>query len=392
MKKKILIVLEEIIQGIPSGVVSVTDNLIGGIYKDFEVTILTNKTHWITNQKHNFKNINRIKKEKINFYTYSELNFFLQKRFNKIVVKLFLLPIKLIKFFLLVNFAYNFLKKKKIQIVINQSGGWPGGEFNLAFSCASYFLRIKNILIVHNLSSYKKNFLSKFIYLRDRVYNRTASEIITVSKICKLDLLKNTYLKNLKVVKNGSQDFSKLKKLKIKNINKKKFIIGYVGHIHERKGIEIVLNSIKNTKNEIQFVIIGGGNKDYVLYLEKIANKNNIDVLFVDMQKKFFNFYSYFDIFILPSKKFESFGLVVIEAMSCARSIICSNFGGMKEIIKNNHNGLLFKKNDSVDLTKKINYLKNNVKFSNKMSKNAKIDFNKLYTSDIMVKKYKKYF
>jgi len=33
MKKKLLIVMEEIIQGIPSGVVSVTDNLIGGIYK-----------------------------------------------------------------------------------------------------------------------------------------------------------------------------------------------------------------------------------------------------------------------------------------------------------------------------------------------------------------------
>ena len=33
MSKNILIVLEEIIQGIPSSVVSVTENLIQGIYK-----------------------------------------------------------------------------------------------------------------------------------------------------------------------------------------------------------------------------------------------------------------------------------------------------------------------------------------------------------------------
>ena len=110
------------------------------------------------------------------------------------------------------------------------------------------------------------------------------------------------------------------------------------------------------------------------------------------MKKRFYNFYSDFNIVILPSKKFESFGLVVVEAMSCSRAIICSNFGGMKEVIKNKHNGLLFKKNDPIDLAKKINFLKNNAKFTNKVSKNAKVDFNKLYTSDIMVKNYRKYF
>lgn len=392
MKKKILIVMEEIIQGIPSGVVSVTDNLVGGIYKDYDLTIISNKTHWIINKKNNFKNIKKIKKEKIDFYTYSELNFLLQKKLPKIFVKIAILPLKIIKFYQLIDFAYKFLKKKKIQTVLNQSGGWPGGEFNLAFSCACYLLKIKNILIVHNLSSYRKTLFSKFIYFRDIIYNKTATKIVTVSKVCKFNLLSNTYLKNITIVKNGTQDFSKLEKLRIKKIDNKKFIIGYVGHIHERKGIEVVLNAIKNTKNEIQFIIIGGGSKDYVLHLKRIAYINNVDVLFVNMQKKFCNFYSYFDIFILPSKKFESFGLVVIEAMSCAKTIICSNFGGMKEIIKNNKNGMLFKNNDPVDLRKKITYLKNNTTFSKKLSKNAKIDFNKLYTSDIMVKKYKKYF
>lgn len=392
MKKKILIVLEEIIQGIPSGVITVTDNLISKIYKENDIQIITNKTHWILKNKNNFKYIKKIKKNKIKFSSYSELDFYLKKKLPKLFIKLILLPIKFLIFFRMINYVYNFLKKNKFDLIINQSGGWPGGELNFAVSIASHLIKIKNILIIHNLSSYKKNFFTQFIYIRDRVYNLTATHIITVSKICKLNLIKNTFLKKISVVKNGTNDFSKLKKITINKINRKKFIIGFVGHIHERKGIETILEAIKYSQKEIQLIIIGGGNKNYLLILKKLAMKNDVDILFESLQKKPLNFYHRFDLFILPSKKFESFGLVVIEAMSCGKAIICSDFGGMKEIIVNNKNGLLFKKNNSEDLRKKIKYLKENEKISKKISKNAKLSYHKLYTSDIMVKNYKKYF
>ena len=379
MSKKILIILEEIVQGIPSGVISVTENLINGIYKKNKIFILTNKTHWISYKKSKFKFINKIKKEKINFYTYSELNYFLKSKILKIFFKVFLIPYRILIFIFLIKYGYTFLKKNKIELVLNQSGGWPGGELNLAISIASYLIKVKNILVIHNLSSYRKSFFSRIIYIRDTIYNKTTDKIITVSKSCKLNLYKNTCLKNIIIVKNGSQDFSKLKKLKINNAKKRKFIIGYVGHIHERKGLETVLGSIKQTYDEIQFIIIGGGDKKYIEKLKRIANKNNVDILFVNLQKKAFNYYYYFDIFILPSKKFESFGLVLIEAMSCKKTIICSNFGGMKEIIINKKNGILFKKNNSNDLRNKINYLKKNKKISSRLSKNAKLNYHKFY-------------
>lgn len=392
MNKKILIVLEEIIQGIPSGVISVTENLIAGIYKKNNIYILTNKTHWISDKKDKFKFINKTKKVKFNLYTYSELNYFLQSKVFKIFFKIFLIPYRLLIFIYLIKYGYVFLKKNKIELVLNQSGGWPGGEMNLAISIASYLVKVKNILIIHNLSSYKKSFYSKFIYIRDSIYNITADKIITVSKSCRLNLYKNTSLKNIFIVKNGSNDFSKLKKLKIKKVKKRKFIIGYVGHIHERKGLETLLYSIKQTSNEIQFIIIGGGEKNYINKLKRIAHKNFIDILFVKLQKKALNYYHYFDLFILPSKQFESFGLVLVEAMSCKKTIICSNYGGMKEIIINKKNGMLFKKNNSNDLKSKINYLRKNKKTSLMLSNNAKLTYHKLYTSKIMVENYKNYF
>lgn len=392
MKKKILIVLEEVIHGIPSGVVSVTDNLLKYIKIDHEVIILANKTHWILKKDSKFKNIVRAKKEKLNFLTYSEFNFLLKKKLPKILVKLILTPIKILIFIRLLIFSYKFIKKKKIDLVINQSGGWPGGELNLALSVSCYLNKIKNILVIHNLSSYRKSFFNQLIHYRDKIYNITATKIITVSHVCRLNLLKNTSLKKINVVKNGCEDFSKLKKIKIKQINKNKFIIGYVGHIHERKGIEIILDAIKNTKSTTQLVIIGGGKKDYIDYLKLISKKNKIDVIFVKLQKKFINFYSNFDLFILPSKKFESFGLVVIEAMSTGQTIICSNFGGMKEIINNKTNGMLFKNEDSLDLRDKINFLQKNKNICKKLSKKAKKDYLKFYTSDIMANEYNKHF
>ena len=44
--------------------------------------------------------------------------------------------------------------------------------------------------------------------------------------------------------------------------------------------------------------------------------------------------------------------MVLIEAMRQKVPIICSNSGGMTEIVKNEKNGLIFKNNDSKDLKK----------------------------------------
>ena len=74
-------------------------------------------------------------------------------------------------------------------------------------------------------------------------------------------------------------------------------------------------------------------------YKKKLIIKN--------IQKKFIlNFYkpvpnitkflSLTDILILPSIKGESFGMVLIEAMRQKVPVICSDSGGMKEIVKNN--------------------------------------------------------
>ena len=49
--------------------------------------------------------------------------------------------------------------------------------------------------------------------------------------------------------------------------------------------------------------------------------------------------------------------MVLIEAMRQKIPIIASNSGGIKEVVKNNKNGLTFKNNNVDDLRKKIEIL-----------------------------------
>lgn len=52
-------------------------------------------------------------------------------------------------------------------------------------------------------------------------------------------------------------------------------------------------------------------------------------------------FYEDTDIFVSPSIKPESFGLVILEAMMHGIPVVATNHGGPTEIIKNNETGYL---------------------------------------------------
>ena len=78
-------------------------------------------------------------------------------------------------------------------------------------------------------------------------------------------------------------------------------------------------------------------------------------------------YYSAADVVVLPSV-YESFGLVILEAMACGSLVVASRVGGLKYLIKDGENGLLFESGNSFELSEKIwiglhnRYLKNKLK------------------------------
>ena len=67
-------------------------------------------------------------------------------------------------------------------------------------------------------------------------------------------------------------------------------------------------------------------------------------------------FLNSFDIFTLASK-YEGLGTSVLDALACGKACVCSNGGGIPEMIKHNENGLLFEARKPEELAKSLNYL-----------------------------------
>ena len=129
-----------------------------------------------------------------------------------------------------------------------------------------------------------------------------------------------------KDILNMPLSYAEKMKLRIQfGYNYKRLFIS-VGSFIYRKGYDIFLDSIKNSKFEdAGFLIIGGGAKKNE-YLEYINNNNIKNVHIIDFCQKgeILNYYKMSDVFFCTSRE-DIWGLVINEAMSYGLPIISSN-------------------------------------------------------------------
>ena len=137
------------------------------------------------------------------------------------------------------------------------------------------------------------------------------------------------------------------------------FTVGIVGRIEEGKGQYLVIDAVKKLLSEgikIQALIVGHAMKEgYLSALKADLEKENLQdkVIFTGFTREAQKLMQICDTLVLATDK-ETFGLVLIEAMAAGVAVIGSDSGGPLEIIDDEISGLLFKTNDSKDLSQKI--------------------------------------
>jgi D-inositol-3-phosphate glycosyltransferase len=150
-------------------------------------------------------------------------------------------------------------------------------------------------------------------------------------------------------------------------------ILLYVGRIEPVKGLMSVIEAFdimqKNQSplfGRLKLVVIGGGDKtsDFVKNEEIIRIQDTIrkkglgdKVIFLGSKKQFElkKYYSQADALIVPSL-YESFGLVVLEALACGTPVLVSQIGKMRTIVKEGKNGFCFLPNSPDSLSECIKY------------------------------------
>ncbi len=158
----------------------------------------------------------------------------------------------------------------------------------------------------------------------------------------------------------------------------------FVGQLIERKGILTLLEAIKILSEQTQsfhLSIIGTGELVHFLkdFIEKKQLQNLITLQGVVSSEDVPNYISKADLLVLSSL-FDGWGMVVNEALQCRVPVLVSDQCGAKELIKNTHNGLIFRAKDVESLTEQLLFflnltteertfmLKNTEKISSKIS------------------------
>lgn len=158
-------------------------------------------------------------------------------------------------------------------------------------------------------------------------------------------------------------------------IESDKFVIGYLGSINKRKGIDLLVDAYLKLVDEhsnIELMIVGSVSDGHEIYweeqLRKLKGHSFTHTPFTD---KVSEAYSAMDAFVLPSKS-EGLPRVLIEALAHEIPVVSTRVGGIKEIVINDNYGIVLKNNnDVIELTNSIEKLMVNTDYYKKIVMNG---------------------
>jgi len=168
---------------------------------------------------------------------------------------------------------------------------------------------------------------------------------------------------------------------------KKDTYLLYIGRLSCLKGVQYLIEAFKNVKKghaKLKLAIAGKG--DFEPYLRKVAS-NAPDILFLghvgslEVKKAL---YENCLAVVVPSI-YETFPMVVLEAMTCSKAVIASNVGGIRLLVRQGESGFLVKPKDTIGLKTYINKVYEDPDLRERMGKFGRKLVEQEYTVNKMV-------
>ncbi len=269
------------------------------------------------------------------------------------------------------------LKKEKFDVLHLHNFGFPSVWQILERS------DVLNVLTFHaNIegSEFLKNF-PIFLYLLNKIVQWKIDGVIGVAPL-NLRVFKD--FKGPKTVIPNAIDLGEFghQVPKIKKFSDGKINILFLGRIEERKGLIYLLKAFKILEknfSNLRLIVVGEGplKTDLQNWVEKNKLKN---VVFEGEVKEKHTppYYKTCDIFVSPAIYGESFGIVLVEAMACGKSVVAFANEGYKEVLEKGKGGrFLVKPKDYKTLAKKIEILIKNKELRKEMGEWGRIEAKK---------------
>jgi len=203
----------------------------------------------------------------------------------------------------------------------------------------SFFVRKLKIFLMKFFDFYAAGGTSMIDYLTDLNVNSSLITLVPRATFTKEDI---TRISELSLAKKDSN-----------NIN---FI--YCGEISKRKGVDIIINAVKNNEkllnNNVIIKLYGNFKHSEELYFrEKIANNQKVSYMGWLNPKDLMPQIANSDVLLMPSRR-EPFGRIAIEALACGVFIIMADTVGSSADLNENFLSKTFLNHNPEELYKLI--------------------------------------
>ncbi|MEI8067723.1 MAG: glycosyltransferase [Candidatus Shapirobacteria bacterium] len=287
--------------------------------------------------------INKINFKKENIYKYNQKSNKI-KKLTKIDTKLKFMIYSLFKNFQAIFKIFKY--RNNYDVIYSPSS-------LLDFAIMPFFLKIynpkiiwttvfDNIVPITDPGNKIIRLLAWFLFKISLFFIKKADIIFVISQDLKQYLINHGFDKNKIVVTGNGLEIDLIKKAK-KN-NKYNFDALFIGRINETKGIFDmldILNIIKKTYPKFKLAIMGDGDivtkNKFLNKIKKLKLEKNIKLLgYISGIEKFNIIKSSKCFWFLSVSKSESFGIALMEAVTCGLYGFVYNLPVFKKIYKNN--------------------------------------------------------
>lgn len=134
-----------------------------------------------------------------------------------------------------------------------------------------------------------------------------------------------------------------------------KRVLLYVGRVCLQKGTDLLIEAYRQVRGILQnvFLVVAGpaeqfGNGHCSDLTRRISEVGGLYLGPVS-ESDLPSIYNLCDIFVLPTRSLEMFGMAALEAQACGKPVVCSNHGGLPEVVSPK-SGLFFSVGNSKEL------------------------------------------
>ncbi len=163
----------------------------------------------------------------------------------------------------------------------------------------------------------------------------------------------------------------------------------FCGRLEKQKGVDILLDAIAKMDKEVQFKVALCGAGDLRKELNEQADRLGIQhrLHWLGWQSEVSQFYAAADIYIMPSR-WESFGLVFLEAMNYEMPILSTKTQAIPEVVADKICGLLSDNENSDQLAENMLLLLSDKELALKMGREGKKRLNNLFTFNTFIQSH----